>query len=407
MMKNAFYIIRFAQIFFKFGIILLIPNFLDNNNLANYGFINTIVNIFIILYGLELWYFYNRDTAKRINTEKLFTDQYNNYLFLYIIFIPFLFFLMKDFNTIIITLTVLFSITSHFVQEIVRSLIHLGKLTESAFVNITQSIWIVIFLVVHKVSLENVVSSMLLGTILSLMLGIYFLKQLHIKKVFNVHSFNFGRLKSDIKNVRLYFISSLCMRLALSVPVLIYKYNDTENALVIYSYYFALATGMEFFVYHFIQAKFIAKLVYNNTNNKEGYLQNKKVYFIQNLFFVILLLAGSIIFCSTILPSLINNKVILGGVYYGGFIMLSMAIMNFSNYYAIILYTQHNDHSNVVAPPVSFLLTLVLSCIYYGVTGNIEQIGYVYILIFSIILSMIRYIYWFKFDNYEKKSYIY
>lgn len=140
-MNNAFYLIRFAQIIFKFGIILLIPNFLDNNDLANYGFINTLVNIFIILYGLELWYFYNRDTAKRINTEELFTNQYNNYLLLYIIFIPFLFFLMKDFNTSIIILTVLFSIISHFVQEIVRSLIHLGKLTESAVDNITQSIW--------------------------------------------------------------------------------------------------------------------------------------------------------------------------------------------------------------------------------------------------------------------------
>lgn len=87
--------------------------------------------------------------------------------------------------------------------------------------------------------------------------------------------------------------------------------------------------------------------------------------------------------------------------------MLSMAIMNFSNYYAIILYTQHNDRSNVAAPPVSFLLALVLSSIYYVTTGNVEQIGYVYILIFSIILSLIRFIYWFKFDNYEKKSYIY
>lgn len=406
-MNNAFYLIRFAQIIFKFGIILLIPNFLDNNDLANYGFINTLVNIFIILYGLELWYFYNRDTAKRINTEELFTNQYNNYLLLYIIFIPFLFFLMKDFNTSIIILTVLFSIISHFVQEIVRSLIHLGKLTESAVVNITQSIWIVIFLVVHKVRLENVLTSMLLGTIFSLMLGIYFLQQLDLKKVFNVHSFSFGRLKTDTINVRLYLFSSLCMRLALSVPVLIYKYYDIENSLVVYSYYFALATGMEFFVYHFIQAKFIAKLVYNNTNNKEDYIQNKKVYFIQNIFFIILLLVGSMIFCSAILPLLINNKLILESIYYGGFIMLSMAIMNFSNYYAIILYTQHNDHSNVTAPPISFLSALILSCIYYVITGSIEQIGYVYILIFSIILSIIRYIYWFKFDNYEKKSYIY
>lgn len=164
---------------------------------------------------------------------------------------------------------------------------------------------------------------------------------------------------------------------------------------------------MEFFVYHFIQAKFIAKLVYNNTNNKEDYIQNKKVYFIQNIFFIILLLVGSMIFCSAILPLLINNKLILESIYYGGFIMLSMAIMNFSNYYAIILYTQHNDHSNVTAPPISFLSALILSCIYYVITGSIEQIGYVYILIFSIILSIIRYIYWFKFDNYEKKSYIY
>lgn len=406
-MKNAFYLIRFVQIFFKFGIILFIPNVLDNNNLASYGFINTVVNIFIILYGLELWYFYNRDTAKRINTRKILVDQYNNYLFLYILFIPILCFLVKDFSTITIFMIVLFSITSHFVQEIVRSLIHLGKLTESAVVNITQSIWIVIFLVVHKASLESVVLLMLLGTLLSLLLGIYFLKQLNIKKVFNVHSFSLSRLNADIKNVKLYFISSLCMRLALSVPVLIYKYNGIENSLVIYSYYFALATGMEFFIYHFIQAKFIAKLVYNNTNDRDAYLQNKKAYFIQNLCFVILLLVGSVFFCSAILPFLINNKVILGGVYYGGFIMLSMAIMNFSNYYAIILYTQHNDRSNVAAPPVSFLLTLVVSCIYYVTTGNVEQIGYVYILIFSIILSLIRFIYWFKFDNYEKKSYIY
>lgn len=407
MMKNAFYLIRFAQIFFKFGIILFIPNVLDNNNLANYGFINTVVNIFIILYGLELWYFYNRDTAKRINTEKLFADQYNNYLFLYIIFIPILCLLMKDFSALTILMIVFFSITSHFVQEIVRSLIHLGKLTESAIVNITQSIWIVVFLVVHKASLENVVLCMLLGSLLSLLLGIYFLKQLNIKKVFNAHTFSFDRLKSDIKNVRLFFISSLCMRLALSVPVLIYKYNGIENSLVIYSYYFALATGMEFFVYHFIQAKFIAKLVYSNANNEESYLKNKRIYFIQNSCFVILLLIGSIIFCTAILPFLISNKVILGGVCYGGFIMLSMAIMNFSNYYAIILYTQHDDRSNIAAPPVSFLLALAFSCIYYIVTGNVEQIGYVYILIFSIVLSMIRFIYWFKFDNYEKKSYIY
>lgn len=407
MMKNGFYLIRIAQIFFKFGIILFIPNLLGHADLANYGYINAVVNIFIILYGFELWYFYNRDTAKKESTEKIFINQYSNYLFLYILFVPVLYFLMMDFNITIIFMVIAFSIISHFVQEVVRSLIHLGELTESAIVNIMQSSWVIAFLIIHKSSLEYVLSCMLLGSVLSLLLGIYFIKQLDIKKLFKLDSFDLHRFINDLKKVARYFVSSLCMRLALSAPILLFKHINSEDSLVVYSYYFALAMGMEFFIYHFIQARFISRLVFNNANDENEYLKDKRTYFVQNTFFIALSLIGSYVFCGLLLPFLITNEVILGGFYYGGCILLSVAIMNFSNYYAIVLYSQHNDRSNIYAPPISFILALALTLVYYIITGNTNRIGYIYILMFSIILLITRYIYWVKFDRYEKKSCFY
>lgn len=407
MIKHAFYFIRTLQILIKFVALLFIPNTLNIVDMASYGYINTLVNVFVVLYGMELWYYYNRETSKADSHSYLLNKQYSLYLFLYIIYTPFLIYMLRTFDAETIAMVVVFGVLSHWVQEIVRSLIHVGKLTESALVNVVQSLWVVIFLPGKMLSIEMFLLSMLISTFLSFILGWYFLGALSISGLFNKDIFIFNRLLKDIQYIKCYFFSSLSMRLALSIPVLFYKHINAETPLAVYSYYYALASGMEFFIYYFVQSKYISKLIHANSNNRPEFLRLKKEYFLQNSIAIVVLLSGAVGFCFYILPLLITNKDIIQYVNVSVYILVAMSIMNFSNYYAVVLYAQQCDISNLRTPPYALVLALLMAIACFYFVESLIAVGLCYILSLAVSILMIRYLYWFKYDKYEKRASIF
>lgn len=403
--ENLFYILRIFQFILKFGTILFIPNYLDIDNLSYYSYINTISNIGIVFFGAEIWYYYNRKypSISLSRYKKTLNEQYSSYISLYMLGIPILILALNSFNDTIIIKAIFFCILSHWIQEIIRSLIYIKKLTQAAIINIIQSLWIISFFIGEKHTINYTLNSMLITSITSILISRLFIPEIKLPFQYPLNKKNLIRTYFIIKKIKWYFISSLSMRLSLALPVIYYKLTSDNNNLAIFTYYYTIATGIEFFVYHFIQAKFMYPLINENKNNITSYLITKKKYFLQNSFFNIILLFSAIIFSIYILPYIVNNHIITNNISKGILIIISMSFINITNYYSIILYTQCKDLPNIITPIIAPILPVLISIFIY-LSDDTTLLGYIYYIIFSISLCFLRFYFWFKYDEHKKHN---
>ncbi|HAT3903056.1 TPA: hypothetical protein I9Y49_001724 [Citrobacter koseri] len=404
--KNLFYFIRIFQFLLKFGLILFIPNFLNTENLGYYSYINTVTNVFIILFGMELWYFYNREitTAKNGEYSEILSEQYAGYIVFYIILLPLLIIFFHDFTIGVIVKAGVLAILSHWVQEINRNLIYLSRLTEAAVINIVQSGWVVLFVFAKEVNINQTLNAMITALFVCVVLGRFYLPEL---KIFSFSAFSFFSLKKLYLNLiaaRWLFISSISMRLAVSLPVLYYKSTNNIHDLAIFTYFYAIGTGIEFFIYHFVQAKFMGRLLQSFVTDINQYKKIKKSYFIQNSVLCCILLCGVVGFSYEILPYVVKNRIITESVTLGVIVIVGIAIVNVTNYYSVILYSQKKDISNIFTPTFSLFLSLIIVVLLYFLKINESMLGYLYFLIFSIVVALLRLYFWYKYD--EQKIHI-
>lgn len=404
--RNLFYFIRIFQFLLKFGLILFIPNFLNTENLGYYSYINTVTNVFIILFGMELWYFYNREITITKNGEysEILSEQYAGYIVFYIIFLPLLIAFFYDFTIGVIVKAGVFAILSHWVQEINRNLIYLSRLTEAAVINLVQSGWVVLFLFAKEVNINQTLNAMIVALVVCVVLGRFYLPELKIFS-FSVFSFfSFKKLYLNLIVARWLFISSISMRLAVSLPVLYYKSTNNIHDLAIFTYFYAIGTGVEFFIYHFVQAKFMGRLLKNFVTDIKQYKKIKKSYLVQNSVLCCILLFGAVGFSYEILPYVVKNKTITESVSLGIIVIVGISVINMTNYYSVVLYSQKKDIANVFTPPFSLLLSLFIVLILYLMKINESMLGYFYFLIFSALIALLRLYFWYKYD--EQKIHI-
>lgn len=389
------------QFLLKFGLILFIPNFLNTENLGYYSYINTITNVFIILFGMELWYFYNRKitTVESGNFSEILSEQYAGYMVFYIVLLPLLIAFFHGFTIDVIAKASVLAILSHWVQEINRNLIYLSRLTEAAVINIVQSGWIVLFLFTKDVHINQTLNAMIISLFVCSLLGRFYLPEL---KVFSFSTFSFFSLKKLYLNLiaaRWLFISSISMRLAVSLPVLYYKSTNNIHDLAIFTYFYAIGTGIEFFIYHFVQAKFMGRLLQSFVTDINKYKKIKKSYFIQNFVLCCILLCGAVGFSYEILPYVVKNRVITDSVALGVIVIAGIAIVNITNYYSVVLYSQNKDIANIFIPTFSLFFSLLIVLPLYFLKINESMFGYLYFLIFSIVVALLRLCFWYKYDE--------
>lgn len=390
----------------KFGLIIFIPNFLDTKNLGYYSYINTIVNISIIMFGMELWYFYNREIALLKGDERkaTYSQQYISYILFYIIILPLVVFSLKDFDLEVIVKGCLLAVLSHWVQEVNRSLIYLLRLTEAAIINIVQSGWVLLFLFGNTFSIDQTLSSMIAALVICLILGMVFLPELTIFSNITLKAMRISAILKNIYNVKWYFVSSISMRLAIALPVLFYKNIDNIQDLAIFTYYFAIGTGIEFFLYHFVQAKFMGTLINLFSNNLLEYKKLKRQYFYQNGLVCIVLSLGAILFSVIILPIIVKNPVIIHGVWKGAVVICGIAMINFTNYYSIILYSQKKDIANILSPLIALPLSVLVAIGLAEINYSNSMLGYIYFLAFSLLISLSRICFWLKYDEQKNRN---
>ncbi|WP_180351239.1 hypothetical protein, partial [Escherichia coli] len=132
-----------------------------------------------------------------------------------------------DFTIGVIVKAGVFAILSHWVQEINRNLIYLSRLTEAAVINLVQSGWVVLFLFAKEVNINQTLNAMIVALVVCVVLGRFYLPELKIFSFSAFSFFSFKKLYLNLIVARWLFISSISMRLAVSLPVLYYK--STNN----------------------------------------------------------------------------------------------------------------------------------------------------------------------------------
>ncbi|WP_214279677.1 hypothetical protein, partial [Escherichia coli] len=120
---------------------------------------------------------------------------------------------------------------------------------------------------------------------------------------------------------------------------------------------------------------------------------------IQNSVLCCILLFGAVGFSYEILPYVVKNRTITESVSLGIIVIVGISVINMTNYYSVVLYSQKKDIANVFTPPFSLLLSLFIVLILYLMKINESMLGYFYFLIFSALIALLRLYFWYKYDE--------
>ena len=387
---NYFKLIRIFVLALKLIPILFFPYYFSSSEIGDYGVVFGYIYILIYLASFEFWFKYNRDFTKlktNLEKEQLLSKQNQKYLFNYLFVIPILILFLSSYSLDIIFYSFVILISYHLAQEISRLLILLEDHLNASLLQLLQALW-VLFL---PFGFINSVSTLLLYisifAFLALVASILVLYMKYNIKYTTTFKLTFNYI--EYKEMILILLSALLIKFIFFLPRFILEWKNQLDLAGIFTYFQSISMVSEYFLYFFIQAIFIPKLLKNNQDKSLiKSFKNQMIVGVILLFFLIS--TGMYILVNYIIKDDIYSQYL----YIGYMILFAVCILGFSGFYTSISYINHDDKSYKFAILYSFFLAIVIFSISLLIFDyNILTIISIDFLLYSIILFYFRMFY--------------
>ena len=184
--KYIYFFLRIAAAGSKYLLIIYLSTIPDETLLGKFGYQQAIIIYFIYLFGLEFYVHASRSVWGKFQNKRglLIKSQIIVYSWSYIIFLPVLFFVMKqsEYSLALILALCSLSVVEHISQEACRYLVFTNRQVASGLIIFARSaLWIIAFITLTYYNFMVLTNELLLlfwifGNIISVILFLCFLK---------------------------------------------------------------------------------------------------------------------------------------------------------------------------------------------------------------------------------------
>lgn len=386
-MTNSLKILNLAlrglSIISKFFLILYITKYFSLADLGIYGLFFTTITILVLVLGLDFYMFNTREILSVEQDTRL--SLIINQLFLHLITYSFVLPLVLGvfyFNILPWQYLGWFYgilIAEHLSQELYRIFITLSKpffANFLLFIRTSSWIYILLFIWLHDDlkqfhNLELIWKMWLLGSVTSILLGIYQLKQT-IPISDSSNSVNFRWIQKGLTISAIFFLSTIMLKTIEFSDRYMIQYWLNNKDLGVYTFYANFTNVAQTIVFTLVVMIHSPKILeYANQNNFTAYKKlkaifNKQIVFISIIsFFIVVLAIYSALYLMN-KPILYNNLV----TFY--ILNFSILVQNYVLIYHYDLYSQKKDKKILFSTITGAILNIVLNIILiprYGITG--------------------------------------
>lgn len=375
--------LRGLSIVSKFFLILYITKYFSLSDLGVYGIFFTTITILVLVLGLDFYMFNTReilsvDYDKRLS---LILNQSILHIITYLLILPLVlgvfYFNILPWQYLVWFYGIL--IAEHLSQELYRLFITLSKPLFAnflLFIRTSSWIYILLFIWIYDESkqfhnLELIWKMWFLGSVASILLGIYQLKKtIHIPNSSN--SINFKWIQKGLTISAIFFLSTIMLKtIEFSDRYMIQYWLNNED-LGIYTFYANFTNVAQTIVFTLVVMIHSPKILeFANQNNFTAYRKlktifNKQIIFISliSFFVVIVAIYGALY--------LINKTTLYNNLMTFYILNFSILMQNYVLIYYYDLYSQKKDKRILTSTIIGAILNIVLNIILipqYGIIG--------------------------------------